>query len=279
MTDDAVDHVDGSADELDEEFDDEVDDELQDEDEPSGTYEYDASCAPGDPRMTDLLCAGEIEVLGRMPWSSNATFLVEVRDGELFAPAVYKPERGEQPLWDFPPGLWRREVAAHVLSEQLGFGLVPPTVERMDAPLGVGSVQAFVPARFEQHYFTMRDRSELGAALRRLCAFDLVANSADRKGGHCLLDQDDRVWAIDNGLCFHEDLKLRTVIWDFAGEPIPTEVADALTGLLESGVEDRVRELLAGPEAVGVVDRAAALLSTGRFPHDPTGRRHPWPLV
>ena len=149
----------------------------------------------------------------------------------------------------------------------------------LDAPLGVGSLQAFVPARFEQHYFTMRDREELGAALRRLCAFDLVANSADRKGGHCLLDQDDRIWAIDNGLCFHEDLKLRTVIWDFAGEPIPTEVAGAMAGLLEAGIGDRLRELLSGPETVGIVDRAAALLSTGRFPHDPTGRRHPWPLV
>jgi uncharacterized repeat protein (TIGR03843 family) len=251
---------------------------LDDGDEGS-PYEYSATCAPGDPGMRDLLCAGSIEVLGRMPWSSNATFLVEVRDGDLHAPAVYKPERGEQPLWDFPPGLWRREVAAHELSAQLGFGLVPPTVARTDAPLGTGSLQAFVPARFEEHYFTMRDREELGPALRRLCAFDLVANSADRKGGHCLLDEHDRVWAIDNGLCFHEDLKLRTVIWDFAGEAIPAEVADALTALLDVGVGDPVRELLSGPEAVGVVDRAAALLSTGRFPHDPTGRRHPWPLV
>ena len=267
MTDDAVDHVDGP-----------VDDDGTD-DEHSGTYEYDASCAPGDARMRDLLCGGRIEVLGRMPWSSNATFLVEVQEGPLHAPAVYKPERGEQPLWDFPPGLWRREVAAHELSEQLGFGLVPPTVVRADAPLGTGSLQAFVPARFHEHYFTMRDRDELGAALRRLCAFDLVANSADRKGGHCLLDEDDRVWAIDNGLCFHEDLKLRTVIWDFAGEPIPAEVAEALTALLDVGVDARLRELLSGPEVVGIVDRAAALLSTGRFPHDPTGRRHPWPLV
>jgi len=287
VTDDAVDRVDGTAgdedgwsDEL-EHLDDDLEGDLDDEDpdEHSGTYEYDATCAPGDPEMVDLLCAGEIEVLGRMPWSSNATFLVEVRQGVLHAPAVYKPQRGEQPLWDFPPGLWRREVAAHVLSEQLGFGLVPPTVARVDAPLGVGSLQAFVPARFEQHYFTMRDRPELAAALRRLCAFDLVANSADRKGGHCLLDQDDRIWAIDNGLCFHEDLKLRTVIWDFAGEEIPAEVAEALAALLAAGVGDRLRELLTGPEAVGIIDRAAALLSTGRFPHDPTGRRHPWPLV
>lgn len=242
-------------------------------------YAYDASVAPGDPEMPELLRRGAIEVLGRMPWSSNATFLVVVDDGDDHAPAVYKPERGERPLWDFPAGLWRREVAAYELSESLGFALVPPTVERADAPAGCGSVQAFVDARFDEHYFTLRDEPQLGEALRRLCAFDLVANSADRKGGHCLIDEDDRIWAIDNGLSFHEDLKLRTVIWDFAGEPLPAGVAEALGRLVSDGVPDAVSSLLTGPEAVGVTDRAHALLATGRFPHDPTGRRYPWPLV
>lgn len=242
-------------------------------------YRYDASIAPGDPQMVELLCVGSIEVLGRMPWSSNATFLVDVEHGDDHAPAVYKPERGENPLWDFPAGLWRREVAAFVLSEALGFSVVPPTVERGDAPAGVGSLQAFVPARFDEHYFTMRDRDVLGGPLRRLCAFDLIANSADRKGGHCLLDADDRLWAIDNGLAFHEDPKLRTVLWDFAGESLPGDVVTAIEGLLDRGLPPRVTELLSGPECVGVLDRAASLLSTGRFPHDPTGRRYPWPLV
>lgn len=243
------------------------------------TYTYDATIGPDDPAMCDLLASGRIEVLGRMPWSSNTTYLVSVWLGPQHAPAIYKPELGEQPLWDFPPGLWRREVAAYVLSEALGFSLVPPTVERLDGPLGHGSVQAFVPARFDEHYFTMKDREDLAPTLRRLCAFDLVANSADRKGGHCLLDDDDRIWAIDNGLTFHQDLKIRTVIWDFAGDPLPADVADALGRLSEDGVPERMGELLSGPECVGVVDRARALLSTGRFPHDPTGRRYPWPLV
>jgi uncharacterized repeat protein (TIGR03843 family) len=241
--------------------------------------EYDATVGPGDPSMPELLRSGRVEVLGHMPWSSNATFLVEVHlDGD-HAPAVYKPQRGERPLWDFPPGLWRREVAAYELSEAMGVGLVPPTVERTDAPAGPGSLQAFVPARFEEHYFTLRDRDDLQLPLRQLCSFDLVANSADRKGGHCLVDDDGRLWAIDNGLTFHEDPKLRTVLWDFAGEPLPDAVVASLERLLDAGVPPRLTELLTGPEATGVLDRARALLSAGRFPHDPTGRRYPWPLV
>jgi uncharacterized repeat protein (TIGR03843 family) len=242
-------------------------------------YTYDATVAPGSPTMPDLLRSGTIEVLGRMPWSSNATFLVSVDHGTDHAPAIYKPERGERPLWDFPCGLWRREVAAYELSEALGFSLVPPTVERSDAPVGIGSLQAFVPARFEEHYFTMRERDSLGATFRQLCAFDLIANSADRKGGHCLIDRDDRVWAIDNGLAFHEDLKLRTVVWDYAGEPLPDGIAAAVGALVDGGLPGRISDLLTGAESVALTDRARALLSRGRFPHDPTGRRYPWPLV
>lgn len=241
--------------------------------------EYRATVAPDAADMTDLLRCGEVEVLGMMPWSSNGTFLVQVTDGDRHAPAIYKPERGERPLWDFPGGLWKREVAAHELSEALGFGLVPPTVARDDAPLGIGSVQAFVPARFAEHYFTLKDDESLGPVLRRLCAFDLVANSADRKAGHCLIDGDDRLWAIDNGLTFHAEFKVRTVIWDFAGEPVPGDVAEALSGLLDAGLPDPLAELLDPFERDAVLTRAGAVLASGRFPHDPSGRRYPWPLV
>jgi len=215
-----------------------------------------------------------------MPYSSNGTFLVQVRSPDDHAPAIYKPERAERPLWDFPGGLWRREVAAWELSEVLGTGLVPPTIGRSDGPLGPGSLQAFVPARFDQHYFTLMDGPDPGveAQMRRLCVLDVVANSTDRKSGHCLLDDDDRVWAIDNGLSFHEEFKLRTVIWDFAGDDVPEEMVEPLERLCRNAPIRLARWLEQGEiDALG--SRVAGLLATRRLPHDPTGRRWPWPLV
>ena len=250
-----------------------------DDDEGGLSFEYEATITPGDPAMRELLERGEIEVLGLMPWSSNGTYLVQVRRGEDQAPAIYKPERGERPLWDFPGALWKREVATYELSSSLGFDLVPTTVARVSAPIGRGSVQAFVPARFAEHYFTIRERPELSATLRTLCAFDLIANSADRKGGHCLIDDDDRIWAIDNGLTFHEEFKVRTVLWDFSGEPIPAEVAEAVAQLLVDGLSGPLQDLLTDTERQAVLDRARSVLAGGHFPHDHTGRRYPWPLV
>jgi hypothetical protein len=251
----------------------------EEDDEDAVEFTYDATLAPDDPGMAELLERGAMEVLGLMPWSSNGTYLVRVERKGDHAPAIYKPERGERPLWDFPGALWKREVAAYELSHTMGLGLVPTTVARVSAPLGRGSVQAFVPARFAEHYFTIRERPQLGPTLRALCAFDLVANSADRKGGHCLIDDDERVWAIDNGLTFHDEFKVRTVIWDYAGEPLPTSVADALVQLIDDGVPPSLCALLTPDEQVAMMDRAGALLAGGHFPHDPTGRRYPWPLV
>ena len=148
--------------------------------------------------------------------------------------AVYKPCKGERPLWDFPGGLFRREVAAYVLSESLGWGLVPETVERTEGPFGEGSVQRYVPEDGTSHYFTLRDDPKWHPTLMRMCAFDVVANNADRKSGHVLLAE-DRLWAIDNGLCFNEDDKLRTVIWDFGGEPLSPDDAAALERLQRDG--------------------------------------------
>jgi uncharacterized repeat protein (TIGR03843 family) len=254
-------------------------DELEDDDEGGIEFVYDATLAPDDPAMAELLERGEMQVLGLMPWSSNGTYLVQLERGDEHAPAIYKPGRGERPLWDFPEALWKREVAAYELSEQLGFGLVPTTVARHAAPMGPGSVQAFVPAQFAEHYFTIREREELAGPLRRLCAFDLVANSADRKGGHCLIDLAGRIWAIDNGLTFHDEFKVRTVLWDFAGEPIPTDVAEAVARLLDAGPGEALCALLSPAELDAMLDRARAVLAGGHFPHDPTGRRYPWPLV
>ena len=143
-----------------------------------------------------------------MPGSSNVTLLAELPWPAPPALAIYKPERGERPLWDFPPGLHRRELAAFELSETLGWGLVPLTVFR-EGPYGEGSLQHFVDADFAQHYYSLVEDPAHHDRLRRICLFDLIANNADRKSGHCLLGEDGQIYAIDNGLCFHQDPKLQ----------------------------------------------------------------------
>src|SRR5207253_341762 len=180
------------------------------------------------PAALSVLRHGDIEIQGRMPWSSNSTFLVTLCHEGAQMNAVYKPHKGERPLWDFPDGLYRREVAAYELSEELGWRLVPGTLVRKEAPSGPGSLQRFVEADFEQHYFTLLEDPTTHDWLRAMCTFDLLANNADRKSGHCLLTEDGHIWGIDHGLCFHEDPKLRTVIWEFAGEPVPDELMNAV---------------------------------------------------
>lgn len=237
---------------------------------------------PAGPEVDPLpvLRSGEVEILGRMPWSSNATFLVTVRHDDVEARAIYKPGRGERPLWDFPAGLFRREVAAYELAQQMGLDVVPPTVMRGDdAPLGPGSLQWFVEADFEQHYFTLHEhRPELHDQFRAIAAFDLLANNTDRKSGHCLLGPGDHVWAIDNGLCFAEEFKLRTVIWEFGGEEVPDGLRAAAQRIVD-GVSEPLRELLRPDEVIALVERASAFVDAPCFPVDRTGRRYPWPLV
>ena len=227
----------------------------------------------------DVLTRGALTVKGRLPWSSNATLLVEAELDGVTTLGVYKPERGERPLWDFPSGLFRRELAAWHLSEALGWGLVPLTVGREEGPYGEGSVQLFIPADFEQHYFTLREDERHHDRLRRICAFDLIANNADRKSGHCLLGEDGAVYAIDNGLCFHVEPKLRTVVWDLAGEPIPAEIRTAARRLATQGLPEGLARLLAADERAALLVRARALGWADQFPEDATGMRYPWPLV
>jgi uncharacterized repeat protein (TIGR03843 family) len=225
-----------------------------------------------------VLHDGELEVLGRMPWSSNATYLSEVRCGDDAVRAIYKPRRGERPLWDFPSGLDHREVAAYELSEALGWDLVPFTIRR-DGPLGPGSVQEFIDADFEQHYFTLYEDEANHDQLRRMCAFDLVGNNTDRKSGHCLLGLDGRIRGIDHGLMFHHEFKLRTVIWEFGGEPVPAPILEAVEDLCAGDLPDPLARLLDPFERDAVRARGAALVRAGCFPIDETGRRYPWPLV
>ena len=229
-------------------------------------------------RALDLLTRGEVTLKGRMPRSSNATFLAELALDGATALAVYKPERGERPLWDFPPGLFRREIAAYLLSEALGWGLVPATAPR-EGPLGEGSLQLFVPADFRQHYFTLLEQAEHRETLQRICLFDLVINNADRKSGHCLYVPDDRIYAIDNGLTFHAESKLRTVIWDFGEEPIAAALLDDVRRVLDNGLPPALADLLDPDEQRALKRRARGLLRSGRFPVDPSGLRYPWPLI
>lgn len=229
----------------------------------------------------NVLADGDIAVKGRMPWSSNGTFLAEVCAGDETMLAVYKPHRGERPLWDFPEGLYRREVASYVLSEALGWGIVPETVLRDDGPLGVGSLQRFIPADFEQHYFTLYEDETCRwhGALRQICVFDLLSNQTDRKSGHCLLGEDGRIYAVDNGLSFHAEFKLRTVIWEFGGERIPAPLLDDVGRFIDDGIPADLGALLGPLERDALTTRARAVLSDGVFPVDGSGRRYPWPLV
>lgn len=242
----------------------------------------------GGPLHTALQ-AGEIELVGRIAWSSNAIFLVEVpepSDGtdDDGTPdplrGIYKPIQGERPLSDFPRGLGRRETAAWELSAVLGWRSVPETV-MVDGPLGEGSVQRFIEVDYDDHYFTMMEEGDpfIIEQLKRICVFDLIANNTDRKGGHCLLDEDRHVWAIDNALTFHAQWKLRTVIWDFAGQDIDSELIEDIVALLDRGLPDTFAELLDPIECDALLTRASAVVADATFPHDPTGRRYPWPLV
>jgi len=234
----------------------------------------------------DLLLRGEAAVRGRMPWSSNGTFLAEVCADGTKGLAVYKPVRGERPLWDFPPGLHQRELAAYLLSEALGWGIVPETVVRHDLPLGEGSLQRFVAADFEQHYFTLyeEETQRWHDQLRAICTFDLLANNTDRKSGHCLLVPDEsetggRIYGIDNSLCFHAEFKLRTVIWEFGGEAIPAPLLDDVERFVTAGMPDDLARVLDPFERDALLARARAVVNERRFPIDGTGHRYPWPLV
>jgi uncharacterized repeat protein (TIGR03843 family) len=232
-------------------------------------------------RARAFLAEGELELLGRIPWASNATVLAKVRHEELEGLAVYKPVRGERPLWDFPTGtLYRREVAAYLVSEQLGWGLVPPTLAR-DGPLGIGSVQLYVDADPEVTAFELLAADD--PTLPRIAAFDVVTNNADRKAGHCLAGQGGRVWAIDHGLCFHPEAKLRTVLWDLAGVGLEAPVLADLEALAAEAAGGplgaSLRELLEPDEVAALARRARALVRAGRLPAPRGGRAYPWPLV
>lgn len=237
-----------------------------------------------DDEVAALLANGPLEMLGRLSNASNLTLLCRVAgDGPL---VVYKPERGETPLWDFPPRtLHRREVAAYVLDRGIGGGMVPPTVLRADGPLGGGSVQLFVEHDPAEHYFALLEEAEpdILAQLTRMVVFDLVTNNADRKGSHVLLDPTGRIRLIDHGVCFNTHPKLRTVAWDFVGDPIDQEARAVAAAVAErlalpsDPLTVRLCELLAPDEVAATLARARRVLGMERFPPPASRRAWPWP--
>lgn len=235
------------------------------------------------PALVEAFARGRLQLQGHFLLGSNDTFLVEVHYRGARYPAVYKPQQGEQPLWDFPEGtLAQREVAAYLVSEALGFGFVPYTILRQDGPLGPGSLQTFISYDPRYHYFTFS--AEDRARLRPVALFDLLVNNADRKGSHILIEKGTRaLWLIDHGLCFHVEEKLRTVIWDFAGEAIPEALLRPVAQLLaqlqsESPLQATLATLISRAEIAALANRAAALLENPIFPHPPGHRRaYPYP--
>ena len=230
--------------------------------------------------LLDALSLGEIDIKGQFMLGSNYTFLVKVSHEGQEVPAVYKPQRGEQPLWDFPSeSLAGREVAAYLVSEALGFCFVPLTILR-DGPMGPGALQQFIDYNPNYHYFSFRQEDLM--RLRPVALFDLLINNADRKGSHILVQKRTRkLFLIDHGLCFHTEDKLRTVLWDFAGEPIPPDLTEALRNFkskLTGGLTIQLSKYLL-PEEIAALDaRAAVLLSDCHFPDPPEDRRaYPYP--
>jgi uncharacterized repeat protein (TIGR03843 family) len=231
-----------------------------------------------------ILDNGEIELEGQFLWGSNYTLLVKVNcEGETID-AVYKPSRGERPLWDFPRStLALREVAAYLVSDALGWDFVPPTVFREAGPMGEGSLQMHVEHDPDHHFFNFNMAET--ESLRAASLFDVLINNADRKGGHFIVDDEDKIWLIDHGICFHPDPKLRTVLWNFAGERLPERLcADLQTFAAQLTPEAEIFHQLAAclshREIDAMAHRADYLLESGIFPAPPDNARpYPWPLV
>lgn len=257
---------------------------------------------PGDPAVQELLRHGSIEVHGRLVEASNATLFCSISLDGHDAECVYKPVRGERPLWDFPDGtLAGREVASYLLSQAGGWELIPPTVLR-DGPFGPGMVQLWVEAddesplvdvvapdevpdgwlvvlRAHDHdgdpvVLTHADREDL----RQLAVLDIVINNADRKGGHILHTAEGQVLGVDHGVSLNTDGKLRTVLWGWIDHPLPEHVIERLSTLramLEGTLASELAEHITPKEVQAINDRVDALLTNGVFP-EPSGD---WPAI
>jgi uncharacterized repeat protein (TIGR03843 family) len=224
----------------------------------------------------ETLKRGRLEVLGRLVDASNATFLCTV---DADTRAVYKPIRGERPLDDFPSRtLANREVAAYLLSEATGWGVVPPTVKR-DGPFGPGMVQQWVEVDDAVDVLALVVADD--PRLRRICIFDILANNADRKGGHLLPVAGGHIYGVDHGICFSADPKLRTVLWGWRGTELEDgelAVVESVCNELHTALGRSLAELLSADEVAATARRASRLAAAGRFPQPDPGRPAlPWP--
>jgi hypothetical protein len=233
----------------------------------------------GRDEITTLLRDGELDLEGRLLDASNVTLIATIRTDTLAATCVYKPVAGERPLWDFPDGtLAGREISAHLVSEATGWSVVPPTVLR-EGPYGSGMVQLWMDGdpSVELTQFVRQDVPEL----RRMAVFDAVVNNADRKGGHIIPMPDGHVYGVDHGICFSVDPKLRTLLWRWAGQPLPAEAITVLEQLAEElrgELGEQLHEHLTRREVRRTQQRVAELLRTGVHPQ-PSGDwpALPWP--
>lgn len=232
----------------------------------------------------NILENGEISITGEFLWGSNYTFAVEISLGEQSIQGVYKPTRGERPLWDFPRAtLAHREVAAYMVSEALGWSFVPPTTFRHDGPIGPGSLQVHIEHDPEYNYFSFRKTDV--QRLRPVVVFDYLINNADRKGSHILIDPGRKLWLIDHGISFHQEQKLRTVIWDFAGETLPEQLCSDLANFqdqLQEGFpfREKLGQYLVTQEIEALRKRNQFLINSRTFPDpQPNRRPYPWPPV
>ena len=237
--------------------------------------------------VINLLQFGKIEVIGQPLIGSNDTLFVKITFGEESLHAIYKPEKGEQPLWDFPlNSLSKREISAFIISHLIGWDFVPPTIYTTpSAPYGNGSLQLFIPHNPRITFFNLLNRDI--RTIQKIAIFDTIINNADRKGGHIIQDENGKIWLIDHGLCFHPEYKLRTVIWDFADQKIPDELLEEMQRFLniikneEFLLVKKLKNFLSSVEFFMIINRTEELLSAGTFPAigNRDIRPYPWPLI
>lgn len=227
--------------------------------------------------IEQILKTGEIQILEEIPTSSNLAKKVKITSEEQTLNAIYKPAVSEKPLIDFNKNLYLREVAAYEFSKLLNWEIIPATVE-IENP---GSLQVWIDNDPESHYFTIEDDHQYQKEIQQMCLFDFMANNTDRKSGHCLLSKTHQVWGIDQGLCFHEEYKLRTVIWKYQGQKIPEDLIQEIVNIRQSNeLEQKLNSYLTAQEIKALLQRIDLLLKYQRFPIDETnGYRYPWPLI